>query len=106
MEKYTVTIAYAKNNTVKSKQYVRLTIKQVNKLERVYQQAQEKSLIKYLQFAKTINLYTVLLAYIKQGKIITRAFHNLTENKVNKLKAVYQRLQEQEKISSLMFSAI
>ena len=106
MEKCSIIITYIKGENVKSRIYTNVTIKRAIKLEQIYKQIQEKCLIRFLQFTRKIYLYTVMLAYIKQGKIITRAFHNLTENKVSKLRAVYQRLQEQEKISSLMFSAI
>lgn len=104
MEKYTVCITYVKHDSVKTRSYLNLTIRQVDRLEKTYQRLQEKSLIKFLQFSKVINLYTVLLAYCKQGKVRTKAYHRLTENKVDRLRAIYQQAEKYSMINSLLFS--
>lgn len=106
MEKYIVCITYVKHENLKTRSYENLNIRQVNRLEKTYQQAQEISLIKFLQFSKVPILYTALLAYCKQGEIKLKTFHRLTENKLDRLKAIYKKAQEQHIINTLLFTKI
>ena len=106
MEKYTVCIAYVKHENVRTRSYVNLNIRQVNRLEKIYQQAQENTLIKFLQFSKIPFLYTALLAYCKHGEIKLKTFHRLTKSKVDKLRAIYQKAEEQQIINTLRLTII
>lgn len=106
MEKYTVCITYVKHENVRTRSYENLNIRQVDRLEKTYQQAQENTLIKFLQFSKVPILYTALLAYCKQGEIKLKTFHRLTENKLDRLKAIYEKAQEQQLINTLLFTII
>lgn len=107
MEKYTVAISFFNSNDeFKKKIFLKLSVKQAERLNNGFQSAQEQGLIYGLTMFKQVYTYSVGIGYIKQGRCITRIFHKLTNKRVEQLKAIYDKAKSNNVISYLNFRVL